>query len=107
MTPCDASSEQFFVQAAVSQTLANAGTSQHAAMGPVHPSAPSTAGLMEAVLTSSSTGGGDFSEGSLSEGGLDTDDRSVTPTPGNLTTGMDVDNNAPVVIRFRSEVFRL
>lgn len=95
------------MQVAVSQTLGNAGTSGHAAMGQVHSSAPSTAGLMEAVLTSSSTGGGDFEEESPSEGGLDADDRNVTPTPGNLTTGMDVDNGAPAVIRFRSEVIRL
>ena len=95
------------MQVAVSQTLGNAGTSGHAAMGQVHLSAPSTIGLMEAVLTLSSTCGGDFEEESPREGGLDTDDRNVTPTPGNLTTGMDVDNGAPAMVRFHSEVFRL
>lgn len=57
-------------------------------------SAPSTAGLMEAILTYTST----------TDEGLDADDGTVTPTPGNPATGMDVDNDPPPVIRFHYRV---
>jgi hypothetical protein len=48
----------------------------------------STAGLMEAVLTYNTS----------HEEDLGADDRDITPTPGNVTAGMDIDNNPSPVI---------
>jgi hypothetical protein len=59
--------------------------------------ASSTAGLMEAVLTYNSA----------HEEDLGADDRDVTPTPENLTAGMDVDNNPSPVLLSRCRVLHI
>lgn len=89
-----------FAQIRVPQTSVNMGAYHpkiarlHTGTDQVPSSAPSTAGLMEAVLTYMST----------TNEGLDAEDGTITPTPGNPTTGMDVDNDPLLMIRFHYRV---
>ncbi|KAF8220732.1 hypothetical protein L208DRAFT_1382552 [Tricholoma matsutake] len=92
-TPYEANTTNFIVpqmpaiipEIRVPQTSVNMGAYHpkiarlHTGTDQVPSSAPSTAGLMEAVLTYTST----------TNEGLDAEDGTITPTPGNPTTGMD------------------